>query len=102
MPIYFAASRRPAASPVTRVLVKLRTPQAANDEAADPLADAVIRDALLHFAEHGLGAAGAAQARSARAFASGDDTAGQRWRAICALFDRRLAAGLQRSTQQTG
>ena len=92
MPVYFAAARSVAASPVARVLAKRAVPQAANDEAGNAVADATLRAALLHFAEHGLGSAGAAHERARRAFALGDKGAGREWAAICAAFDRRLAS----------
>lgn len=95
MPVYFAAARSVAASPVARVLAKRAAPEAANDGANDPAADAALRAALTHFALHGLGSAGAAHDRARRAFAAGNQTAGQQWAAICAAFDRRLAAELE-------
>ena len=95
MPVYFAAARSVAASPVARVLAKRAVPQAANDEAGNPLADATLRAALLHFAEHGLGSAGAAHDRARRAFALGDIADGRRWAAICSAFDRRLASDFE-------
>ena len=96
MPVYFAAARSVAASPVARVLAKRALPQAANDEASDPVADATLRAALLHFAGHGLGSAGAAHEQARRAFVLGDTAAGREWAAICAAFDRRLASEFDR------
>lgn len=96
MPVYFAAARSVAASPVARVLARRTVPQAANDEADNPIANATLRAALFHFAEHGLGSAGAAHEWARRAFALGDKAAGREWAAICAAFDRRLASEFER------
>jgi hypothetical protein len=92
MPVYFAAARSVAASPVARVLAKRAVPQAANDETGDAASEATLRVALLHFAKHGLASAEAAQAQARRAYALGDTAAGREWAAICAAFDRRLAS----------
>lgn len=92
MPVHFAAARSTATSPVTRVLSKPAVPQAANDSLADGTGDSNLRAALLHFAEHGLGAASAAHERARDAFALGNPAAGREWAAICAAFDRRLAS----------
>ena len=63
MPVYFAAARSVAASPVARVLAKRAVPQAANDETGDAGTDATLRVALLHFAKHGLASAAGGSAR---------------------------------------
>ena len=70
--------------------------RAANDNAlgSERLAanDQLLRAALRHFAEHGLGAARQARAQAEQAFFSGDRQAYDWWLGITRTLDRRLAA----------
>ena len=85
MTIHFAASRTPSSSPLLR---------AANDNTLVRPNDGLLRDALKHFAEHGLGAAEAAQSNAEDAFFAGDREEYRRWSEICRTLDRRMAAAM--------
>ncbi|KPP94964.1 hypothetical protein [Erythrobacter sp. HL-111] len=113
MTIHFAAAfgtaPARACAPIARGLVRRARERAANDNsAAEGRADArprgsaaparrrapseaVLRAALRHFAEHGLGAARAARARAEAAFFAGDRPAYDWWLEITRTLDRRLA-----------
>jgi hypothetical protein len=54
--------------------------------------DPLLRDALRHFAVHGLAAAEAAVDLAAEATARDDADARDHWLAVTRMFDRRLAA----------
>lgn len=64
---------------------------AANDNEAEVLEGGLLRAALRHFAEHGLGAAELAQQQAERAFFAGDTKEYRHWLDICRALDRRLA-----------
>ena len=70
--------------------------RAANDNPGDPQRiaanDQMLRAALRHFAEHGLGAAREARAQAEAAFFAGDRQAYDWWLGITRTLDRRLAA----------
>ena len=95
MTIRYAAAR-PAAAPVTLTRAGLarisRAP--ANDNGDGVQRDQVLRNALLHFAEHGLRAAEDAGERAAAAAAAGDAGEAARWLEICHALDARRARGL--------
>lgn len=57
--------------------------------------DLILRAALRHFAEHGLGAARAARAQAEAAFFAGDRQSYEWWLGITRTLDRRLAAEAQ-------
>lgn len=82
MPVHFAAARSTAHSPIARALARKALARAVNDngdaamlEAASTSFDSVMRAALMHFAEHGMGAAEAAAHQAEEAFRDGDATA---------------------------
>jgi hypothetical protein len=56
-----------------------------------PANDQVLRAALRHFAEHGLGAARAARIQAEQAFFAGDRQSYDWWLGITRTLDRRLA-----------
>jgi len=60
-----------------------------NEQAAD---DRVLRAALRHFAEHGLGAAKEARIQAERAFFNGDRLAYDWWLGITRALDKRVAS----------
>ena len=95
MTIRYAAAR-PAAAPVTLTRAGLarisRAP--ANDNGDGVQRDSVLRNALMHFAEHGLRAAEDAGERAAAAAAAGDAVEAARWLEICHALDARRARGL--------
>lgn len=63
----------------------------ANDGASTPATDALLRDALLHFARTGLRAADAARENAEHAFFLGDRNKYAHWLGICRLLDARMA-----------
>ena len=75
---------QPAAQPV----------EAANDNAADPQGDALLRAALRLFADHGLGAGHRAQTEAAAAFFTGNRERYRWWLAVTRTLDRKLAVEL--------
>lgn len=54
--------------------------------------DPVLKEALRHFAVHGLASAQAAMEAAEDARRRGDGEAKEHWVAVTAMFDRRLAA----------
>ena len=94
MTIRYSAAR-PAAAPVTLTRARLarisRAP--ANDNGDGVQRDQVLRNALMHFAEHGLRAAEDAGERAAAA-AAGDSAGSAHWLEICCALDARRARGL--------
>jgi len=91
MPIHFAGSRRPAQSPLARCLALPLGMEACNDNGRAIADNAVLRAALTHFAEYGLGAATRARALAEDAFLAGDEATYRDWLAICRTLDRRVA-----------
>lgn len=103
MPLHFAAARLPgnprACSPIARALARRAVERVANDNgdaAAIQESDQVLRAALRHFAQHGLGAAREARAQAENAFFSGDRQAYRWWLDITRTLDRRLAREAER------
>jgi hypothetical protein len=73
--------------------IKVALPtRAANDNDSDLTRDGLLRAALCHFAEHGLGAAELAHRRAEQAYFAGDAKEYRHWLDICRALDRRLAA----------
>jgi hypothetical protein len=97
MTIRFATAR-PIAAPVhlTRGALGRIAARAANDNGDLARQDQVVRDALRHFAEHGLNAAADAGQRARAAHRGGDRAKLRHWLQICAALDPRRAAGLHR------
>ncbi|AOL23206.1 hypothetical protein Ga0102493_112189 [Erythrobacter litoralis] len=108
MTIHFAAAsgtaHAPAAAPIARGLARRARARAANDNLMGTNGHArgsarnrapseeILRAALKHFAEHGLGAARTARVRAEAAFFAGDRQAYDHWLEITRTLDRRLAA----------
>lgn len=100
MTMFFAPARRPAARRLERHLAGALPMHAANDNlAAADDRDRILRMALSHFAEHGLGAPRRAAEAAHDAAARGDVGDCRQWIAICRAFDRRLAI---RTARQLG
>lgn len=68
---------------------------AANDNGDETRSSDVLRDALLHFARQGLGAAGDARNRARACHHRGDQAGYRHWLAICRVLDRRMATALK-------
>ena len=104
MPVHFAAARSTAHSPIARALARKALVRAANDnEGIDDVpqtlggaVDRVMRAALLHFAQHGLGAAQEARQQAEQAHHAGDDQSYQWWLGVCRTLDNRVASRLAR------
>lgn len=98
MPVHFAAARCAARSPLARIFTRAPIGKPANDNgeaAATPLIDCRTREALLHFAEHGLDAARVAAERACDAAANEDTEAYERWIAVCDTLDSSMASRLR-------
>lgn len=67
----------------------------ANDGASTQQSDALLREALLHFARTGLGAADAAREQAEAAFFAGDRERYDHWLGICRLLDARMARAVE-------
>lgn len=99
MALTFAASRTGNDAILARIFTRRAVSRGANDNGraiGDLMSDPqVLRDTLLHFARHGMGAAAVARREAAEAFDAGNDTIGRQWLAICRQLDRRMARGLE-------
>lgn len=94
MSLHFAAARSTAHSPIARALAKKALARAANDNGdakQAPSFDDMMRGALKHFAEHGMGAAEAARKQAEQAHLDGDRETYDWWLGICRTLDKRLA-----------
>lgn len=94
----------PACSPIAKAMIARAVEKVANDNGDGslmgrhaPANDQMLRAALRHFAEHGLGAARAARAQAEQAFFEGDRQAYQWWLGITRTLDRRLAREAERT-----
>ena len=96
MTIRFAVAPRPHRSHVARVLAWHAPDAGANDNLGrhDPLASRAVRDALEHFAVHGMRAASEARRAALEARATGDGAGFRHWLAICRVLDHRVASEL--------
>lgn len=95
MPIRFASANTATTAYVRSARCNARLRQAANDNPAQGTStgthDVLLRDALKHFARHGLRAAEVARQNAERAFFAGDRQAYRHWLEICRALDRRMA-----------
>jgi hypothetical protein len=92
MTIRFAAAHSGESTVIIRAFMGtavVRT--AANDNAADFPRDILLRAALKHFAEYGLGAAQQAHRNAEAAFFAGRRDEYRHWLEICRALDRRMA-----------
>ena len=91
MTIRFAAAK-PVYNPVVaRMMDAPARLRAANDNVLGICSDKLLKAALRHFAEHGLGAADHARGLAEAAFFAGDREGYRWWLAICRTLDRRMA-----------
>ncbi|TMM50205.1 hypothetical protein [Qipengyuania marisflavi] len=106
MPVHFAAARSTAHSPIARALARKALGRAANDNgdvaAPDSSFDVMMRAALKHFAQHGLGAAQEARAMAEQAHFAGDSQGYDWWLGVCRTLDRGLAIRLERAIDPAG
>jgi hypothetical protein len=91
MPIHFAGARRPERSALVRCLVRPGRMRAVNDNGCAIGDNSLLRSALLHFAEHGLGAAAEARGQAEDAWLMGDGDSYRHWLAVCRTLDGRMA-----------
>lgn len=91
MTIRFAAARDNGSAALSRALSVGAPCTAANDNGGGFPRDGVIRAALKHFAQYGLGAAEQAHRNAEVAFFSGNRQEYRHWLAICRALDRRMA-----------
>lgn len=102
MSIHFAAAKSSAlasaSSPNAKALLTQAREQVSNDNVdfseQSEHAELILRAALQHFAEHGLGAATVARAQAEKAFFDGDRETYDWWLGITKTLDRRLASGV--------
>lgn len=94
MTIHFAAARPAVSAILGRRLAAVPIGRAANDNSADFADDAMLRGALLHFAQHGLGAAAQAHDCAEQALLAEDRDSYRHWLGLCRTLDRRMALGL--------
>ncbi len=103
MTIRYAAAR-PAAAPVTltRAALSRIAWAPANDNSDGVQRDQVLRNALMHFAAHGLRAAKDAGERAAAAAALGNSAESAHWLEICRALDARRARVLAKRLVHRG
>lgn len=94
MPLRFAAALPVAATLSGKAQQRRMAGRAANDNTFGAGHDVLLRDALKHFAKHGLSAASVARREAERAFFDGDRASYTHWLGICRTLDRRLAAAV--------
>jgi hypothetical protein len=75
---------------------------AANDNGLDLTRNGMLRAALKHFAEHGLGAAEVAQRNAEAAFFAGNRKEYRHWLDICRALDRRMADAITAHRRNAG
>lgn len=101
MTLRFAAALPLSSARVGTVRHQRQLTRAANDNGVNRNPDLLLRDALKHFATHGLGAARIARHEAERAFFAGDRQSYTHWLGICRTLDRRMAAALSAQVDRT-
>lgn len=98
MTIRFATAR-PITAPahLTRRALGRIAALAANDNLDLAMQDSIVREALRHFALHGLKAAKDAGERARIAHKANDPDALRHWLQVCTALDARLAVEVNRS-----
>jgi hypothetical protein len=91
MSIRFTAARRGGRSVHPMLGPPPARLAAANDNVRSSGNDKMLRAALRHFADHGLGAAEVARVHAEEAFFAGDSVKYRWWLGICRMLDRRMA-----------
>ena len=94
MPVHFAPARS-SPFPAIGLLRPSRVPlNAANDNGGGPGGERLLKAALRHFSEYGLGAAERARKNAEAAFFAGSREEYRWWMAICTALDRRMSAAV--------
>ncbi len=96
MTIRFAAANTEYNLVIARVLDAPNRRRAANDNALGICNDMLLKAALRHFAEHGLGAARQACVFAEEALDAGDQDSYRWWLSICRTLDKRMAEATAR------
>src|SRR3569623_579583 len=102
MSIRFAAPPQARSIRLSGARARAAIARAANDNPLEHSDDALLRAALRHFAEHGMGAAGHARRKAEAAYFAGDRNAYHWWLGICRTLDRRVARELAAGTKDAG
>lgn len=102
MTIHFAAARNIKAGIVSRCLGLPMPARAANDNGDAGDHTQVLRASLKFFAEHGLGSALEARLRAEQAWRADRQGDYRHWLAVCRMFDRRMAATLDKRLARAG
>ena len=102
MSFHFAVARSSAHSPVARALALKALGRAANDNCDVPdqagSQDVLLKAALRHFGQHGMGAAREARKQAEQAYFAGDRQSYEWWLGICRQLDKRLADQFEAAT----
>ena len=94
MPVHFAAACSSKFSAI-RGTRPVRVPlDAANDNGGGVGGDRLLKAALRHFSEYGLGAAERARDNAEAAFFAGNRDEHRWWMAICTALDRRMSSAV--------
>lgn len=91
MTIRFAAANPQYNPVIARIMGAPARLRASNDNLLGICTDRVLRAALRHFSEYGLGAAEQARIFAEGAFFSGDSESYRWWLTICRTLDKRMA-----------
>ena len=91
MTIRFAAANPEHNPIVARLLDAPLRLGAVNDNSPGLCSDQLLKAALRHFAQHGLGAAEHARGLAEEAFFAGESERYRWWLSICRTLDRRMA-----------
>lgn len=94
MPVHFAAACSNQFSAFGRLRAMRMPLNAANDNGNGLGGEQLLKAALRHFSEHGLGAAERARENAEAAFFAGNRDEYRWWMAICTSLDRRMSAAV--------
>ena len=94
MSVHFAAACSSRISAISRIRRARMPLDAANDNGGGVGGERLLKAALRHFAEHGLGAAERARENAEAAFFAGDREQHRWWMAICTALDHRMSAAV--------
>ncbi len=98
MSVRIAVGSHQECAVVTRALTMPQIRVPANDQDDCRTRELPLREALLHFAAHGLSAAERAREKAERCFFAGNRRDYLHWMEICRVLDRRMADFASRSS----